>query len=60
VNGEKKRFKRRYAYTLGRSSLVIDVTPDEYRQILDGKIAIEKVKSTPAYTVYRKKKYEAA
>lgn len=56
MNGEKKRFKRRYAYTLGRSSLVIDVTPDEYQQILDGKIAIEKVKSTPAYTVYRKKR----
>ena len=56
MNGEKKRFKRRYAYTLGRNSLVIDVTPDEYRQILDGKIAIEKVKSTPRYRVYRVKK----
>ena len=56
MESEKKRFKRRYAYTLGRSGLIIDVTPDEYRQILDGKIAIEKVKSTPVYTVYRKKK----
>lgn len=56
MNGERKRFKRRYAYTLERNSLVIDVTPDEYRQIIRGKIAIEKVKSTPTYTVYRKKR----
>lgn len=56
MGSEKKRFKRRYAYELGRSALVIDVTADEYRKILAGKIAIEKVKSTPVYTVYRKRR----
>ena len=56
MNGEKKRFKRRYAYTIGRSGLIIDVTPSEYWKIVNGKMAIEKVKSTPTYTVYRKKK----
>lgn len=56
MNGEKKRFKRRYAYTIGRSGLVIDVTPSEYWKIVNGKIAIEKVKSTPRYEVYRIKR----
>lgn len=56
MESEKKRFKRRYAYELGRSALIIDVTADEYRKILAGKIAIEKVKSTPRYEVYRVKR----
>ena len=59
MNAEKKKrikIQRRYAYMLGRSSLVIDVTPSEYEQIIKGNLALEIVKSTPRYTVYRIRK----
>ena len=56
MKSERRKIKRRYAYMLGPNSLVIDVTPQEYARIKDGRLGIEKVKQTPRYTVYRKKR----
>lgn len=58
MNAEKKKRKkiRRCAYILGPNSLVIDVTPQEYARIQDGRLGIEKVKQTPEFTVYRVKR----
>lgn len=53
MKNERRKIKRRYAYILGHDSLVIDVTPQEYARIKDGRLAIEKVKQTPEYAVYR-------
>lgn len=47
--------KRRYAMELTPSSLVINVTEEELNLVRKGKLAIERVKSTPKYDVYRVK-----
>lgn len=52
----KKKIRRRYAYMLGSNAIVIDVTPQEYGQIVKGDLGIEKVKQDTKYTVYRVKK----
>lgn len=56
MKNEKRKIKRRYAYRLGRSGLVIDTTPQEYEQIVKGNIGLELLKQTPSYTVYRIKR----
>lgn len=56
MKNEKRKIKRRYAYRLERNGLVIDVTPQEYEQIVKGNKGVEIVKRTPSYTVYRIKK----
>lgn len=56
VEKKKRTEKRRCAYILGPNSLVIDVTPQEYARIKDGRLGIEKVKQTPEYAVYRVKR----
>ena len=56
MKSERRKIKRRYAYILGPNSLIIDVTPQEYACIKDGRLGIEKVKQTPEYAVYRVKR----
>ena len=52
----KRKIRRRYAYMLGPNAIVIDVTPQEYGQVIKGKLGIEKVKQDANYTVYRVKR----
>jgi len=53
---EKKKIRRRYARVLGKNTLVIDTTDKELDLVKQGKLCIEKLKTTPQYTVYRIKK----
>ena len=51
-----KRIKRRYARVLGNNALVIDATEQELVLVKQGKLGLEKLKSTPRYEVYRIKR----
>lgn len=53
---EKKKIRRRYARVLGKNTLVIDATEQELTLVKQGKLGLEKLKSTPRYEVYRVKK----
>ena len=51
-----RKIKRRYARVLSRRDLVIDATDEELALVKQGKLGIEKLKSTPQYEVYRIKR----
>ena len=53
---EMRKIRRRYARVLGNNTLVIDATEQELALVKQGKLGLEKLKSTPRYTVYRIKK----
>jgi hypothetical protein len=53
---EKTKIRRRYARPLGKRDLVIDATEQEIALVKQGKLGLEKVKSTPRYEVYRIKR----
>lgn len=53
---EKKKIRRRYARVLGHNALVIDATEQELALVKQGKLGLEKLKSTPRYEVYRIRK----
>lgn len=41
---------------LGKNTLLIDATEEQLALVKQGKLCIEKVKTTPRYTVYRIKR----
>ena len=53
---EKKKNWRRYARVLSKRDLVIDATEQELALVKQGKLGLEKIKSTPRYEVYRIKR----
>lgn len=53
---EKKKNWRRYARVLNKRDLVIDATEQEIALVKQGKLGLEKLKSTPRYEVYRIKR----
>ena len=53
---EKTKIRQRYARVLGRNTLVIDATEQELALVKQGKLGLEKVKSTSRYDVYRIKR----
>ena len=53
---EKKKNWRRYARVISRNTLVIDATEQEIALVKQGKLGLEKLKSTPRYEVYRIKR----
>ena len=53
---EKRKIRRRYARVLGKNTLVIDATEQELTLVKQGKLGLEKLKSTPRYEVYRVKR----
>ena len=54
---EKRKIRRRYARVLGKNTLVIDATEQELALVKQGKLGLEKLKSTPRYEVYRVKRW---
>lgn len=52
---DRTKQKRRLAMELTPSTLVINVTEEELSLVRQGKLAIERIKSTPKYDVYRVK-----
>mgnify|MGYP003288075841 FL=1 len=53
---KKKKTWRRYARVLGKGTLLIDATEQELALVKQGKLCIEKIKTTPRYVVYRIKR----
>lgn len=52
----KRKIRRRYARVLDNNTLVIDATEQELALVKQGKLGLEKLKSTPRYEVYRIKR----